>query len=134
MGIFIRMKPSQVFVAIFQALIGAAAISIQNKLVFAVDSIMIATNWRESSYQHKFISLFALQAILIRKMPGQGGRIRLPSLGTESNSSAAAQLQKEHHRVVMMGSAKVGKSSIISQFLYDKYLSRYKETVEELHR
>lgn len=34
----------------------------------------------------------------------------------------------------MMGSAKVGKSSIISQFLYDKYLTRYRETVEELHR
>lgn len=34
----------------------------------------------------------------------------------------------------MMGSARVGKSSIISQFLYDKYLSRYRQTVEELHR
>lgn len=30
--------------------------------------------------------------------------------------------------------ARVGKSSIISQFLYDKFLSRYRETVEELHR
>ncbi|XP_018904934.2 GTP-binding protein Rhes [Bemisia tabaci] len=34
----------------------------------------------------------------------------------------------------MMGGARVGKSSIISQFLYDKFLSRYRETVEELHR
>ncbi|CAH0392739.1 unnamed protein product [Bemisia tabaci] len=41
---------------------------------------------------------------------------------------------EEHHRVVMMGGARVGKSSIISQFLYDKFLSRYRETVEELHR
>jgi small GTP-binding protein len=30
--------------------------------------------------------------------------------------------------------ARVGKSSIISQFLYDKFLPRYRETVEELHR
>lgn len=60
----------------------------------------------------------------------------MPSLGTDSNSGSnvVSNLQKEHHRVVMMGSAKVGKSSIISQFLYDKYLSRYRETVEELHR
>ena len=28
----------------------------------------------------------------------------------------------------------MGKSCIISQFLYDKFLSRYRETVEELHR
>ena len=31
-------------------------------------------------------------------------------------------------------SARVGKSSIISQFLYDKFSPRYRETVEELHR
>lgn len=35
---------------------------------------------------------------------------------------------------MMMGSAKVGKSSIISQFLFDKYLKRHQATVEELHR
>ena len=28
----------------------------------------------------------------------------------------------------------MGKSSIISQFLYDKFSPRYRETVEELHR
>lgn len=33
-----------------------------------------------------------------------------------------------------MGAAKVGKSCIISQFLYDKYISRYRQTIEELHR
>ncbi|KAL9877166.1 GTP-binding protein Rhes-like [Glossina fuscipes] len=33
-----------------------------------------------------------------------------------------------------MGAARVGKSCIISQFLYDKFNVRYKKTVEELHR
>jgi hypothetical protein len=44
-------------------------------------------------------------------MPGAGGRLRLPSLGTESTTSnsssqgsgGVSQLQKERHRVVVMG-------------------------------
>ncbi|XP_054276189.1 GTP-binding protein Rhes-like [Macrosteles quadrilineatus] len=68
-------------------------------------------------------------------MPGHCERLRLPSLGTESTSSGAScTASKEHRRVVVMGSARVGKSSIISQFLYDRFLTRYRETVEELHR
>ncbi|KAG5678559.1 hypothetical protein PVAND_008224 [Polypedilum vanderplanki] len=38
------------------------------------------------------------------------------------------------HRVVVMGSAFVGKTQIISQFLYDKFCGRYRQTIEELHR
>lgn len=34
----------------------------------------------------------------------------------------------------MMGAARVGKTSIIKQFLYDQFPDRYKETIEELHR
>ncbi|XP_053665442.1 ras-related protein Rap-2b-like [Anopheles marshallii] len=49
-------------------------------------------------------------------------------------SSPPATVKKERHRVTMMGAARVGKSSIISQFLYEKYLSRYKQTIEEMHR
>jgi hypothetical protein len=41
---------------------------------------------------------------------------------------------KEKHRVVVMGSAFVGKTQIISQFLYDKFTNRYRATIEELHR
>ncbi|CAG5132014.1 unnamed protein product [Candidula unifasciata] len=37
-------------------------------------------------------------------------------------------------RLVVMGAAGVGKTAIISQFLYDQFVSEYKETVEELHR
>lgn len=71
-------------------------------------------------------------------MPRSCQRLRIPSLTaairSHSHKPDYSQLRKEQHRIVMMGSAKVGKSSIISQFLYDKYLTRYRETVEELHR
>ncbi|CAO1309099.1 unnamed protein product [Diamesa hyperborea] len=33
----------------------------------------------------------------------------------------------------MMGSAHTGKSQIISQFLYEKFTTRYRQTIEELH-
>jgi GTPase SAR1 family protein len=39
-----------------------------------------------------------------------------------------------HYRIAVLGAVGVGKSSIISQFLYDRFNSEYKETVEELHR
>ncbi|GBP30494.1 Dexamethasone-induced Ras-related protein 1 [Eumeta japonica] len=70
----------------------------------------------------------------LRAVPkGQGcERLRISSLGNESPSKLRPP--KQQHRVVVMGSARVGKSSIISQFLYDKFQEHYKETVEELHR
>lgn len=37
------------------------------------------------------------------------------------------------HKIVVMGAAKVGKSSIITQFLYGTFSSKYKRTVEEMH-
>lgn len=33
-----------------------------------------------------------------------------------------------------MGSERVGKTSIVSQFLYDKFTPRYRRTTEDLHR
>ncbi|KAJ1532026.1 hypothetical protein ONE63_000660 [Megalurothrips usitatus] len=63
-------------------------------------------------------------------MPGPGERLRLPSVGSTEPSGS---VQKEQHHVVVMGAARVGKSSIVSQFLYDKFLEKYRQTVEELH-
>jgi small GTP-binding protein len=37
-------------------------------------------------------------------------------------------------RVAIFGSAFTGKTQIVSQFLFDKFSSRYRQTVEELHR
>ena len=69
-------------------------------------------------------------------MPGSCNRLRIPSIVSNraSKTECDSIIRKEQHRVVMMGAARVGKSSIISQFLYEKYLARYKETIEELHR
>lgn len=40
---------------------------------------------------------------------------------------------KEHRRIVVLGSAKVGKSAIIRQFLYDQFCERYTRTIEDLY-
>ena len=37
------------------------------------------------------------------------------------------------YRVVVMGAAKVGKTAIINQFLYDSFSPKYTKTVEEMH-
>jgi len=42
--------------------------------------------------------------------------------------------QIQNYRVVVMGTAGVGKSSIISKFMHDKSTECHKETIEELHR
>lgn len=74
-------------------------------------------------------------------MPGQQQqRIRLSSMGGESTCSTSSSggsgstIMKIRRRIVMMGAARVGKTSIIKQFLYDQFPDRYKETIEELHR
>ncbi|RZF44401.1 hypothetical protein LSTR_LSTR010030 [Laodelphax striatellus] len=37
------------------------------------------------------------------------------------------------HKIVVMGAARVGKSSLIQQFLYSTFSPKYKRTVEEMH-
>lgn len=39
----------------------------------------------------------------------------------------------EHRRIVVLGAANVGKSAIIQQFLYDRFVTRYRKTVEDLY-
>ncbi|WAQ96532.1 RASD1-like protein [Mya arenaria] len=40
----------------------------------------------------------------------------------------------QNFRIVVMGTAGVGKSSIINKFMHDKFTESHKETIEELHR
>uniref|UniRef100_A0AC35U8X4 GTP-binding protein Di-Ras2 n=1 Tax=Rhabditophanes sp. KR3021 TaxID=114890 RepID=A0AC35U8X4_9BILA len=38
-----------------------------------------------------------------------------------------------HHRLVVLGSSKVGKTSIIKRYLYNDFPDKYRETVEDMH-
>nr|CAH0112656.1 unnamed protein product [Daphnia galeata] len=40
---------------------------------------------------------------------------------------------KSHYKVVVMGSARSGKTSLVGQFLYAAYSPRYRPTVEDMH-
>jgi len=52
-----------------------------------------------------------------------------PSIEADEDDEQLAQ----KYRVVVMGSARVGKTAVISQFLYDTFTPRYVKTVEDLH-
>ena len=51
-----------------------------------------------------------------------------------NNKEDKGTKNKSRYRVVVMGAAGVGKSAIISQFLYDRFQHEYQQTVEELHQ
>lgn len=56
--------------------------------------------------------------------------------GTSAGTSAEKvndENKKRRYRVVVMGAAKVGKTAIINQFLYDSFTPKYTRTVEEMH-
>jgi len=61
---------------------------------------------------------------------------RMSSRGQDSFDSCGSSVSeggKVVYRVVVLGSSMVGKTSIISQFLYDSFISGYKETVDEMY-
>ena len=43
-----------------------------------------------------------------------------------SDAGVSLHQHKTKYRVLVMGSSRVGKTSIISQFLYDQFSSKYK--------
>ncbi|KAI5634108.1 ras family domain-containing protein [Phthorimaea operculella] len=52
---------------------------------------------------------------------------------TVSSSGNLANSSVVRHKIVVLGGAKVGKSSLITQFLYNTFSPKYKRTVEEMH-
>lgn len=49
---------------------------------------------------------------------------------TEDNLGSSSA----RHKIVVMGATKVGKSSLITQFLYSRFSPKYKRTIEEMHQ
>ena len=62
---------------------------------------------------------------------------RMSSRGQDSFDSCSFNTSdaplKVAYRVVVLGSSKVGKTAILSQFLYDSFVSGYQETVDEMY-
>ena len=54
---------------------------------------------------------------------------------TEDTVSSSGNLTNNavRHKIVVLGAAKVGKSSLITQFLYNTFSPKYKRTIEEMH-
>ncbi|XP_046462340.1 uncharacterized protein LOC124208534 [Daphnia pulex] len=56
-----------------------------------------------------------------------------PASGRNLAPPAPTTPVKSHYKVVVMGSARAGKTSLVGQFLYAAYSPRYRPTVEDMH-
>ncbi|XP_045463895.1 ras-related protein Rap-1 [Harmonia axyridis] len=90
--------------------------------------------------RHQFRRRFSLQPSFLKEESEPDRQQNSRSPGSED----AESLEKNdtigppsgsyvRHKIVVMGAAKVGKSSIITQFLYSTFSPKYKRTVEEMH-
>jgi len=59
---------------------------------------------------------------------------RIRRVGRNNAVDDAIGPANARHKIVVMGSAKVGKTSIITQFLYNTFSTKYKRTIEEMHQ
>ncbi|XP_050515404.1 ras-related protein Rap-2b isoform X2 [Diabrotica virgifera virgifera] len=93
--------------------------------------------------RHQFRRRFSLQPSFLKEEPEED---RHHSSRSQKSEDAESPDKNDHvgtggvaatcnvrHKIVVMGAAKVGKSSIITQFLYGTFSSKYKRTVEEMH-
>ncbi|XP_031850380.1 ras-related protein Rap-2a [Nomia melanderi] len=84
--------------------------------------------------RHQFRRRFSLQPSSFKEGQEDGPtkHVRNERL-SESDSGGGKQESNIRHKIVVMGAAKVGKSAIINQFLYNTFSPKYKRTVEEMH-
>lgn len=59
---------------------------------------------------------------------------RIKGSDSASTDGSISPSSKIRHKIVVMGSTKVGKTSIITQFLYNSFTTKYKKTIEEMHQ
>ncbi|XP_047113916.1 GTP-binding protein drn-1-like [Schistocerca piceifrons] len=85
----------------------------------------------------QFRRRFSLQPSFFKDDAEGEGKLHTPSRSTSrvdaEPSGSSSPATDARHRVVVMGAAKVGKTSIISRFLYGTFSDKYKRTVEEMH-
>ncbi|XP_034840305.1 ras-related protein Rap-2b [Maniola hyperantus] len=85
--------------------------------------------------RHQFRRRFSLQPSFLKEesedesRPHRTERVEHPVTSSSGNLANNAV----RHKIVVMGAAKVGKSSLISQFLYGTFSTKYKRTIEEMH-
>ncbi|TMS35957.1 hypothetical protein L596_003238 [Steinernema carpocapsae] len=51
----------------------------------------------------------------------------------KGRKTSEPDMSEERFRLVVLGSAKVGKTSLIRRYLYQEFTDKYKETIEDLH-
>ncbi|PSN39581.1 hypothetical protein C0J52_18758 [Blattella germanica] len=89
--------------------------------------------------RHQFRRRFSLQPSFLKEEPEDDRRHNnsvSPSRSerhVDVSTAAAGAPGHARHKIVVLGSAKVGKSSLITQFLYNTFSPKYKKTVEEMH-
>ncbi|XP_045486167.1 ras-related protein Rap-2b [Pieris rapae] len=84
--------------------------------------------------RHQFRRRFSLQPSFMKDDTDEERKTQRPekvdhTAGSNSNLTNNAV----RHKIVVLGAAKVGKSSLISQFLYGTFSPKYKRTIEEMH-
>ncbi|XP_028170807.1 ras-related protein Rap-2b [Ostrinia nubilalis] len=84
--------------------------------------------------RHQFRRRFSLQPSFMKEEHEEERRPHRTER-TEDTVSSSGNLTNNavRHKIVVMGAAKVGKSSLISQFLYNTFSPKYKRTIEEMH-
>ncbi|XP_056641056.1 ras-related protein Rap-2b isoform X1 [Diorhabda sublineata] len=98
--------------------------------------------------RHNFRRRFSLQPSFLKEEPEEERHPSTRNFRSQKSENAESLEKNDHvvsvsasvsptnnvrHKIVVMGAAKVGKSSIINQFLYGTFSSKYKRTVEEMH-
>ncbi|XP_025836946.1 ras-related protein Rap-1 [Agrilus planipennis] len=90
--------------------------------------------------RHQFRRRFSLQPSFLKEEPeddhGSRGHKTTEELSEadEKGDTISPTSTSVRHKIVVLGGAKVGKSSLITQFLYNSFSPKYKRTIEEMHQ
>ncbi|XP_041977690.1 ras-related protein Rap-2b [Aricia agestis] len=83
--------------------------------------------------RHQFRRRFSLQPSFMKEEPDEERRPHRTERTDTIASSTNLVNSAVRHKIVVLGAAKVGKSSLITQFLYNTFSPKYKRTIEEMH-